>query len=331
MKIKSYRVALIISLIAISILLLAIGIFVFTVDPYQQYRANPRYLDNQRLEIAGVARNHDYNAFITGSSMAMNHYPAQADSLWGWKTKNFSIMGATYEDYAVILPFIIDRGKTNNIIWGIDFFSFARERGAVNNYLYDDNILNDYEYLWNYTSLKNAIQFLRSSVSDSTLYHFNSPFGREVLNNSFSKTVDIGYPEENFDLESMKLHFDSSVLNTIINAPDSINWFIYFPPYSIGEFIVYDIHGYLDVNLALKRYIISRLSPLHNVEIYDFQIDPWITNLNEYMDLRHHSHKFNREILKSIHREQYKALDSGYTKEIKNLVIQYRDSLITKL
>lgn len=327
MESKSYRVPLIVTLITIVILLAVTGAFVYIVDPYQQYRAHQRYLGNQRLEIAGVARNHDYNAFITGSSMAMNHYPSLADSLWGWKTKNFSIMGATDDDYGVIIPFIIDRKKAESIIWGIDFFSFARQRGAVDKYLYDDNLYNDYEYLWNYTSLKNSVQFLKSSVPDSSLYHFNSPVGRNKLNQSFDKTIGIGYPEENFDLEIMKRRFDSSVYNVIAGAPDSIKWYIYFPPYSIGEFIIYDIHGNLDANLAFKRYIISRLSELPNVEVYDFQIAPWIINLDEYMDLRHHSHKFNREIIKAIHGRQYKATDSGYTDEIKKLVKQYRDSL----
>lgn len=70
-------------IVAIVVLLVAIGAFVAIVDPYQQYRQHEKYLGNQRLEIAGVARHHDYNAVITGSSMAMNHYPSQVDSLWG--------------------------------------------------------------------------------------------------------------------------------------------------------------------------------------------------------------------------------------------------------
>ena len=88
-------------IVAIVVLLVAIGAFVAIVDPYQQYRQHEKYLGNQRLEIAGVARHHDYNAVITGSSMAMNHYPSQVDSLWDWKSKNFSIMGATDDDYSL--------------------------------------------------------------------------------------------------------------------------------------------------------------------------------------------------------------------------------------
>ncbi len=326
MENKSYRQPLLIIIACIVMMLAIIGGFVFAVDPYQQYRGHDTYLGNQRLEIAGVARNHDYDAVITGSSMAMNHYPEQADSLWGWKTKNFSIMGATDDDYAVILPFIINRGKVKNIIFGIDFFSFARQRGAVNKYLYDDNRWNDYEYLWNYTSLKNAISFLIDSYPEQNLYHFNSQSGRKNLLDSYEASYKTGYNEANFTLDIMKERFDNSVYNVIRRAPDSIKWMVYFPPYSIAEFIIYDRHDNLEANMALKRHMISRLYRLKNVELYDFQIAPWITDLDQYMDLRHHSHKYNRAILRAIHDKEYRATSDGHSDQLKTLVTQYRDS-----
>lgn len=321
------------TILSIVILILLIGGFVLYIDPYQQYTAKDKYLGNQRMEIGGIARNHDYNAFITGSSMAMNHDPEFADSLWNWKTKNFSVMGATDDDYSVMLPFIISRGKARNIIIGLDFFSFARQRGAINQYLYDDNRFNDYEYLLNYTSLKNAIQFILNPQKEKGLYHFNSPVGKTHLSSDFGKKINSkGYNEETFDLPVMKHRFEESILKTIISSPDSINWYVYFPPYSIGEFIIYDKYSDLDNILSFKQYIIKSMLHLKNVEIYDFQCAPWITNLEQYMDLRHHSHCYNREILKEIHNGNYRIaseLDCDYV-GLKKLVKAYTDSLIAK-
>lgn len=309
-------------------LLIGIGVFVYMVDPYQQYRRNDRYVGNQRLEIAGVARNHDYDAFFTGSSMTMNHYPGLADSLWGWKTKNFSIMGATDDDYATMLPFILERGKARNIIIGIDFFSFARRRGAVNAYLYDDNRLNDYEYLWNYTSLKNAIGFLRNPLEEEGLYHFNSPVGRErLLSDYSSKLRSRGYEGEIFDEDQMKKRFDESLGQIIAGSADTVRWHVYFPPYSICEFIIYDREGDLDACMALKKHIISRLGNLDNVDIYDFQRDGWITDLDQYMDLRHHSHGYNRAIFQAIHAGDFRVEAGSDVEDIHRLVSVYADSL----
>ncbi len=314
-----------------ALLLIAIGGFVAIVDPYQQYhKADNAYCGNQRREIAGVAHHHDYDAFFTGSSMSMNHYPEQIDSLWGWKAKNFSIMGATYEDYAVILPYVLSKGKAKNVILNIDPFSFARERVAVDKYLYDDNILNDYEYLYNYTSLKTAIDYLRHPLPEKNLYHFNSPFGRDILKKSYnSKKNTDGFEGENYDYDKLQDNFDNSLLNTIRESSDSIHWHIYYPPYSIGEFVLLHKFGDLDDVLRFKEYSIRQLLQTPNVDLYDFQVSPWITNLDQYMDLRHHSHTYNREIIQSIHDSKYRidTFPVSMSSRLKELAIQYRDSL----
>lgn len=313
---------------SIILFLVLIGCFVGIVDPYQQYHASDRYVGNQRLEIGGVARNQDYDAFITGSSMAMNHYPSLADSLWGWKTKNFSIMGATDDDYSVMLPFIISRRKTKNIILTLDYFSFARRRGAVNKYLYDDNLWNDYEYLWNYTSLKLTLRKLRTPVSEDNLYHFNSTVSREELLKDYKTKCDAGgYEGEDFDLEQMKTRFDESLYPVLKNSTD-VTWYVYFPPYSILEFIIYDKFEDLDNILDFKSYIFNALNGLSNVEMFDFQCAPWITNLDEYMDLRHHSHQYNKSILHSIKNGEFRA-DQINNIELKQIIRIYSDSLLT--
>lgn len=326
MHYKKYFIQII---VAIIVLLVTIGAFVAIVDPYQQYRKHDRYLGNQRLEIAGVARHHDYNAVITGSSMAMNHYPSQVDSLWGgrWKSLNMSIMGATDDDYAVILPYVISLGKVKHIILALDFFSFARQRGAVNEYLYNDNLWDDYEYLWNYTSLKNTIQFLRNPLAEKGLYHFNSPVGYQALADDYNKHKEKGYEEEHFDLNSIKERFDSSLYNIIKQSSNSVEWLIYFPPYSIGEFMIYDKSGVLNPILESKKHMIQRLAKLPNVKVYDFQIRDLISRLDQYMDLRHHSHGYNRNIMEYLHDDRFRATADGNSDEIKRLVIEYADSI----
>ena len=314
---------------AISLLLVAIAVFVISIDPYQQYRSRSTYCGNQRLEIGGIAKNQDYNAFFTGSSMSMNHYPGQVDSLWGWKTKNFSLMGATYNDYQILLPYILSQGKAKNIILNIDFFTFARDRSVVDSYLYDDNIWNDYEYIYNYTSLKNCINILLHPTEEEGLYHFQSPSGRKYLKEAFDKAMKQNeYEGENYSFELLKKNFDNSILPILINSSDSIQWFVYYPPYSIGEFIVLDHYGVLENVLKFKDYMTHRLSNINNLRLYDFQTKTWITNLEQYMDLRHHSHYYNRAIMEAIHKDSDRVHShQSSQKEIHSLIEIYRDSI----
>ncbi len=327
----NYRRLYIQAIIAIIVLLIALGTFIAIVDPYQQYHARTdKYSGEQRYEISGIARNHDYDAILTGSSMSMNHYPAQVDSLFEWNTKNFSIMGATYDDYGIILPYIISKGKVKNIIINIDVFSFARERGAVPKYLYDDNVWNDYEYLYNYSSLKNAVRYLRNPIKGKDLYHFNSPVGKIYLIEDFKRLkLKDSYEGEIYNFDMMKERFDSSILKNIQDSSTRIIWYVYLPPYSIAEFILLKQYGDLDTFLKFQEYMICQLNKFKNVKLFDFQRESWIGNLNEYMDVRHHSHTFNREIIRSISIDSCRVKDlSSKKSEIINKMIEiYRDSL----
>lgn len=328
------RRTLLITITIVIMCLATIAVFVIVVDPHQHFHKNATYSGNQRYEIGGIAKYHDYDAFVTGSSMAMNHYPAQIDSLMGWKTKNFTLMGAGYDDYAIILPYILSQGKTQNVIWGIDFFSLAFPRGAVPYYMYDNNLLTDCKYLWNYSILKQAIQKIQTGgTSDSILYHFSSPVSRKELQNSFrqkteNRIIDISHSED-YNLDTMRRNFDEIVV-PIIRSHSNIHWHIYLPPYSIAEFIIIAQDGFLDDIIAMRAYMTEQLLELPNVVLYDFQRDPWITNLDEYMDTRHHSHEFNRKIIRSIKEKRYRAdLDTVLNNnfQLPILVRQYADSL----
>lgn len=309
--------------------LLLMGGLVVWIDPYQRYRASEKYIGNQRLEIAGVAHTHDYNTFFTGSSMAMNHSPEQVDSLFeGWHTKNFSIMGATYDDYQDMMPYILGQGKVKHIINDLDFFSFARNRRTVDAYLYNDNLWDDYEYLYNFTTFKNCWVKCFSPVGEKGLYHFKSPNNPEVLKAAYEKTKNgKAFEGEYFDYASMKDKFDRYYLPLVQDEGKDVEWYIYFPPYSIYEFVAYQDYGYLEDILRFKAYMITRLLPLDNVRLYDFQCEPWITNAHEYMDLRHHSIEYNRQIIEAIRKDEYRVSEEEYQAQVdslKELVVNFK-------
>lgn len=195
----------------IIIIVLSIAAFVWYVDPYQHYRADDVYIGNQRLEIPGVARHHDYDAIILGSSMCMNHYPRQIDSVFDRHTYNFTFMGANYHDYSVALPLIFAQHKAHLVIWGFDIFSFARDGNLVEAYLYDENEWNDISYLLNYTSVKNCINKLICPLPADNLYHFNSPANKEALATAYTKARKEYFSDEEYDYDKMCKLFDNSV------------------------------------------------------------------------------------------------------------------------
>ena len=73
--------------------------------------------------------------------------------------------------------------------------------------------------------------------------------------------------------------------------------------------------------------MIQKLVKLPNVKVYDFQKQDLITRLDQYMDLRHHSHAYNRNIMEYLHDDKHRAAPDGNADEIKRLVFEYADSI----
>lgn len=310
-------------------LLVIVGAVVI-VDPYQQYRKSDIFISNQRLENPGVAKHHDYNAVIVGSSMSMNHYPSQIDSLFGWNTINLTTMGGTDEDYKLLFPYLVAQKKVKFMIWGTDFFSFYRPTTAFLSepYLYDDVWWNDYPYWLNYTSLKNVVNKVRNnerSVSRDSIYHFESPSGSEYLLKYYERDNNEKYFSKD-DFSRMKQRFDVMVSSLMPNLSE-VDVYVYFPPYSILEFKMFEQYGHWEQVLDFKQYMIEKLLKYPNVKLFDFQKEVLICNLDEYMDLQHHSHDYNKRIIECMYKDSCRVNEDNYKQDLAvldSLVRHYR-------
>lgn len=319
------------TLIIIALSFCIIAGFIIWVDPYQQYRASDDFIGNQRLEIPGVARNHNYDAVIMGSSMVMNHSPEQIDSLFGWKTYNFSFMGATHNDFAISLPFIINQGKAQHIVFCIDYFTYASKQELMAEYLWDDNIFNDVSYWFNYTSMKNAFKKLTSPLKRKNLYNFYDPETAEKVYNGYSNAIksnDFDPRTYDMDAKSMIYNFDNTVGKAVKASTGKIEWLLFFPPYSSAEYARLEHFGHLDNVLELRKHIVTKYHLMPNVKIYDFQADESIVgNLDQYNDTRHHSHAYNHLVMSEMKENRYRVSTQnidGNNNEIKRISANFQ-------
>lgn len=313
-----------------AILLLIVGVVV-AVDPYQQYRKSDVFILNQRLENPGVAKHHDYDAVIVGSSMSMNHYPSQVDSLFRWNTINLTTKGGLDADYYLLFPHLIRQGKVKHMVWGIDFFSYALPvTFSAEPYLYDNKWWNDFPYWFNYTSFENSYKKIRTNelVSRDEISHFDSHLGRQYLLKYYERDNNELYFKK-YDFTAMKSRFDK-MMDSLIPIMEDVELYIYFTPYSILEFKMFEQYGHWEQVLDFKRYMIGRLLEYPNVKLYDFQKEEFICNLDEYMDLRHHSHAYNKRVIEYMHKDSCRVREDNYIKDLAvldSLVRLYRIEL----
>ena len=304
---------------AIVTFLIGISAFVIIVDPYQQYRKSDVFIVNQRLENPGVARHHDYDMVITGSSMAMNHYCSQVDSLFDCNSINLSIMGATSYGYETLFKSLYESGKMRQVIIALDYFSFCRSMVPLDMYLYDDCIWNDYEYWINYSSVKNAVVKLTNKFTPSrdSVYRFKSPNNREQLRKCYKNAQSSYFKGEDYDLKQLTKRFDQ-MMDVIAPEKNDVNYYFYFPPYSVLEFRVMQQYGYWENVKQFKEYIMNRLLSFDNVKLYDFQSDIMTTDVEEYMDLRHHSHDYSKKVIDSMSKDSCLVTKANYKQHLKN-------------
>lgn len=301
---KTYQRYLTVTLSVLVPVLLLIFLFVYAVDPYQQFRGSDKYINDGRMEIPGVSRHHDYNAVMMGSSMANNNNCHLVDSLFStsgvkWKTRNFTLTGGMSDDYNVILSRLQRDGKVRYIMLDFDFFSFANKRKAIQTCLYSDSPFDKLKYAYNYTTLRNCLRKLTHPCDVDDLCHFKSPNNKAAAVDSYRKAVASPMQKEgyDFDFDYLKRTFDECLCSHV-KSMDGVEWYIYFPPYSAFEFVRYRDEGNWPDIVRFKEYVCKTLLACPNVKLFDFQADTsYIMAFDEYMDIRHFSWDFNDRIV----------------------------------
>ncbi len=322
----------------------------FIVDPYQQYRKASFYtfiVQEQRSLNAGLIKNYDYDSVLLGTSMVENFNTDDIENILGFKKViKLPIQGGSLYEEMATLKLVLETKEIKNILFGLDIFSFSSKQyqekysSRFPFYLYDDNILNDIPYLFNYKIVKKSFKSVRTKYNSSiveenlnTLYGWYDKYKRQykVVNvkndyNSYIKKIKIR-DKIDFSFQLFKENFDTQFL-PIVESTQSIDYYIFFPPYSVLAYKYFEKMGSLDDYIKFKKYIFQRLKKYKNIKIYDFQSDDIITNnLNNYKDITHYSAKINYMILESIANNRLLIDESNidiYSDKLKQQVNTYK-------
>ena len=131
----------------------------FVFDPYFHFHkpfSFVRYrLYDERYTNDGISRHFDYDAIVTGTSMAQNFKTSEMDQLFGTRAVKETFSGAGYQELSQNLERALSRNQNlQTVIWTIDYNGFIREKDwdqydGYPTYLYDDDPWNDTQYVFN--------------------------------------------------------------------------------------------------------------------------------------------------------------------------------------
>lgn len=156
MKEKKYFKILI---FLITLFLIIIGGAVAIIDPYFHYHKPLKFLSyrfgNSRYINDGIGRYFEYDSIITGTSMTENFKSSLFDKLFSSNSIKVPFSGGSYKEINDNLERTLKRkDNIKYILRGLDYNQIIQDSEYMkyNNlpiYLYDNNPLNDYKYLFN--------------------------------------------------------------------------------------------------------------------------------------------------------------------------------------
>ena len=335
LDLRRFRAFILGTLSLTTLLLAAVALMNWRVDPFQQYRLAPA--DQARFPRAlqryinpGLAKNADYDFVITGSSLMENYDLADVNSLCHAKSINLSISAMAGYEQRRILEVVLRHHAPRHVVMTLDFNSFAPPvesslpeiPDALPLFLYDDNPLNDFRYLLSGPVTMRTLSIVRGTRIGSESTNFNRAWrwDHEV---SFSRTralndidpADINrrFKQGPRTVERMHASFDHNIADLIERHPGT-DFSVIFPPYSIVVWADFVQRNQLDVSLEFKRHVYQRLHALPNARIFDLQWDAdIIQNLDLYTDIYHYNPAINRRMLATacFNDPQYRVTESN--------------------
>lgn len=327
MKSKTWGISL---LILTLVSLVAFGALTALIDPFFHYHAPLAELqypiDDQRYQNDGIVRHFSYDAIITGTSLTENFKASQFDELFGVHSVKVCFSGGTYHELCSNLRRAFEANPNiQTVLFGLDSWFLFEQPGALRTdaeypmYLYDDNPINDVQYLLNKQVLcSRTIGVLEHTVRGGTTTDFdtyscwgNSNYGQTgrdiaMQNSPRQELLDTTLPFTQAEQQQLIQSLTDNAIALAQEHPDT-QFLYFFPPYSILYWDYLIRAGEFDKQLAAWRQATDLLLSQENIQLYSFMTDyDTITNLDHYRDNVHYGQHINALLLDRIAQGQYR-------------------------
>lgn len=298
-----------------------IGILIIVIDPFFHYHAPIEGVSYSFSKEAymndGISKNFKYDAMITGTSMTLGFNIEEANKIFD---RNFVRITYRGEGFKKINDNLQKALKVNAdlefVIRGVDPIWFISAEDWLGydeypEYLYDDNLWNDVNYLYNkeiligdlIPEIINTIKKVPPEHMDRQGIGNRSSGGKNRVLEQYERPVK---EESVLDEDETKEYFsmldrnlEQNVLSVVKNNPD-VTFYLFFPPYSICWWDSINQYGQavLERRIALEKFAIEKILECENVKLFSFNNNfDLICDLNNYVDEAHYVDEIASQIL----------------------------------
>ena len=340
---KWFNAFLIISLA----LMVLVGGMVFVIDPFFVYRApNPKIyykLYDQRSQNNGITKFFDYDAIITGTSMAENFKASDFDNSFGTHAAKVTYAGATFKEINDNLKVAYESGhEVKYILRPIDYTLLTKDKDEMRTdmgeypvWLTNDNPFDDVKYLLNrdvilsyaVPCLLNLIKGRQGGYTSFDEYSYNGDYNyskAEVLagRERFDEPSEVN-PVDEEELSRLRENFEQNVISIAKEHPET-EFFCFLPPYSMAYWGGVKEDGDLDKMLVYTKEATALMLQCDNIHVYSFNLETSVTeNLDLYRDSGHYNPDINQWIITRIAEGEEAQGESPYRLTLENYEEHY--------
>jgi hypothetical protein len=334
-------------LCASAAVILSVAALNFVVDPLQYFRPArlfpAMYSPDSRMQNAGLIHSQQYDTVFMGTSLAIHFRQSDIDRNLGGRSVKLAMTGSNSHEQSFVLDAALAR-HPKRVLWQMDDWIFrdAPEIDAdvyLSADLYRRNAKGIAGYLFSGAMARESLWILARSIPPlanivarlTTGVVFKFPYADIDDVNTLSPKLDPAqiynanamiaaftrattpqrrvYLTEGYDNDEMVRNFERDAIGLIEKYPD-VEFNIYFPPYSILQFVAMRDFSPATLQIVYKAnsYLLRRLSQFTNVKVYDFREAKEITHdLHNYSDMIHHSPAIDLKVLALIAADKYRV------------------------
>ena len=320
-------------------LLIPVAALVVRVDPFFHYHkpdtdAYYYKLDNQRSQNDGIIRHFDYTGMIIGTSLTENFKTTEAEALFGGTFIKVPFSGSTFrESNENIEKALRSNPDLRIVIRSVEPARLMKDKdvmrddmGEYPSYLYDDNLLNDVEYVFNrdvaferiypMTKENDGADFVPgitsfdrySSWLGQYRYGKNAVFPDGIRMEKSGKIYPFNSTYEQMTRENVLQN-----LTAVADAYPDVTFYYFFPPYSAQFWIETVEIGTLERLVASEKLAIEEMLRHPNIRLYSFNgLFDLTMDLNNYKDKLHYGAWVNTLILRYMQEDKCRLTQENY-------------------
>lgn len=293
-------------------------------------------ITNERYQNAGIAKNFDYDNVIIGNSLSQNFRVSDFDKGFGGKTVKLTASGSHTVDWAYLLEIISEREEQPaRIVFNIDPYLFQASptemKHQLPTYLYDKNILNDVNYLFNFSIMKDYTLNMLTSNLDNEIPDYDTAFmwnddvgsGKEFVLSHYERP-DIS--DTTYDINDAVDLAKENINNLMpyIEQMENTEFYFYFSPFSLLYWDTQYRTNKVELWKAVYTEICELLLQSDNVNVYLWTDEDMLTimsDLENYTDDIHYSPYVSNTIFNRICSGEGKMTIDNYSIEIDKLFV----------